>query len=140
MLMAKQTVRQRSVRRPVVELLVQLLGVAVASFFVPLLSPLLVTGTLGITLAGTWNTQVASFLAAMVALIAFRRVTAYPGARGFAYVLPTFSTTFGLATAVLLASRIPYSGTMMLVGYVASAGVTFFINYLAQRSGAQPRM
>ena len=138
--MANQTVRQRSSRRPVIELLVQLLGVSLASFFVPLLSPLIVSGNTGTNLPGTGHTQIASFVAAMDALVAFRQVTRYPGSRAFAYVLPTFSTTFGLGTAFLLASRISYSGTMMLAGYIASAGVTFLVNFLAQRSGAQPRM
>lgn len=138
--MANQTVGQRSGTRPAVLLLVQLLGVSLASFFVPLLSPLVVAGTFGTNLPSTWNSQIASFIAAITALFAFRRVTMYPGARGFAYVLPTFSTTFGVATAFLLASRIQYSGTMMLTGYVASVAVTFLVNFLAQRSVARPRM
>ncbi|HEU0044515.1 sugar transferase [Sphingomonas sp.] len=138
--MAKDPVGQRASGKPGLQLLLQLLGVSLASFFVPLLSPLLISGTLGTDLPQTWNSQIASFLAAIAALFGFRRVTLYPGARAFAYVLPTFSTTFGLATAVLLATRIPYSGTMLLAGYVASLGITFLIAFVTQRRAAPTRM
>ena len=112
----------------------ELLCVAVASFFVPLVSPLIVSGQLTTELAGTWNSQMASLVAALAALLAVRRVTRYPGTRAFAYMLPAFSTTFGLATAFLLASRIGYSGTMLLLGYLASILVTFVLKYLQQRA------
>lgn len=138
--MAKDPVGRQANGNAGAHLLVQLFGVALASFFVPLLSPVIISGDLGTNLPQTWNSQFASFLAAITALFAFRRVTMYPGARAFAYVLPTFSITFGLATAVLLASRIPYSGTMLLAGYVASLGITFLIAFINQRTAAPPRM
>ncbi|MDB5697000.1 MAG: sugar transferase [Sphingomonas bacterium] len=138
--MAKEPVGRRASRRPAAQFLVQLLGVSLASFFVPLLSPLLLSGTLGTDLPQTWNSQFASFLAAMAALFGFRRVTMYPGTRAFAYVLPIFSTTFGLATAFLLASRSPYSGTMLLAGYFASLAITFLVAFVSQRTASPSRM
>ena len=138
--MTQQSVRNNSFNGPGAQLLAQLLGVSLASFFVPLLSPLLIARTLGTNLASTWNSQIASFAAAMIALFAFRRVTNYPGSGAFTYVLPTFSTTYGIAAATLLASRMPYSGTMLLAGYIASIAITFLIVFLAQRRGVAARM
>lgn len=126
-------------RKLIGRLRIQLLGVVLAAYFLPLLAPLVTFGTFSTNLAGTWNSQVASLIAAVAALFAFRRVTMYPGTRGFAYMLPAFSTSFGLATAVLLILRLPYSGSMLITGYVASTAMTFLLWFLGQR-GEQVRM
>lgn len=115
-------------------LLVPLVAVALVAFVLPLTATLLTDGTFSITLPGTWNTQVASAIAAVTALLAFRRVTMYPGARAFSYILPAFSTTFGIAAAILLASRAAYSGSMLLVGYLASVGAMFLLAYFGRRA------
>ena len=122
-----------------VRLLKPLLAVALAAYFVPLIAPLVTFGTLSQKQASTSNTQLTSLIAGVVALLLFRRVTAYPGARAFAYILPAFSTTFGIAAVLLLFSRLSYSGSMLLVGYVASVAVTFLLSYFDRR-GARARM
>ena len=114
-----------------------LLAVALTAYIVPLAAPLISSGSLTRDLPGTGNTQLASLIAAVTALLAFRRVTIYPGTRAFGFILPAFSTTFGVAAAVLLASREDYSGSMLLAGYLASVGVTFLLGYFDQR--AAPR-
>ena len=139
MLTTSALVRPANGRKLLGRLRVQLVGVTLASFFVPLLAPLVTFGTLSTDLSGTWNSQVASLIAAVAALFAFRRVTMYPGTRGFAYMLPAFSTTFGLATAILLVFRLSYSGSMLIVGYLASTAVTFLLWYVGQR-GERVRM
>ena len=139
MLTTSTLVRPASGRKLIGRLRVQLLGVVAASYFLPLLAPLVTFGTSSTDLPGTWNSQIASLIAAVVALFAFRRVSMYPGTRGFAYMLPAFSTTFGIATAVLLVSRLSYSGSMLIVGYVASTAVTFLLWFMGQR-GEQVRM
>lgn len=108
--------------------------VALASYFVPLVSPLLASDTLSLDLPSTVNTQLTSLIAAVVALLVFRRVTIYPGARAFGFILPAFSTTFGVAAAALLVSRISYSGSMLLAGYLASVAVTFLLGYFNQHA------
>lgn len=108
--------------------------VALASYFVPLVSPLIASDTLTLNLASTVNTQLTSLIAAIAALFVFRRVTVYPGARAFGFILPAFSTTFGVAAAALLVSRVSYSGSMLLAGYLASVGVTFLLGYFNQRA------
>lgn len=108
--------------------------IALAAYFVPLVSPLIASGTLSLDLSSTINTQLTSLIAAVVALLVFRRVTIYPGARAFGFILPAFSTTFGFAAAMLLVSRVSYSGSMLLAGYLASVGVTFLLGYFNQRA------
>ncbi len=108
--------------------------VALTAYCVPLISPLITAGTLSLDLASTVNTQLTSLIAAVVALLVFRRVTIYPGARSFGFILPAFSTTFGFAAAMLLVSRASYSGSMLLAGYIASVGMTFLLGYFNQRA------
>ncbi|RXD02161.1 sugar transferase [Sphingomonas sp. UV9] len=120
-----------------VRLLKPLLTVALAAYFVPLVSPLIASGSLSLNLPSTVNTQLTSLVAAIVALLVFRRMTIYPGARAFGFILPAFSTTFGFAAAGLLVSRVSYSGSMLVAGYAASVGVTFLLRYFNQR--AAPR-
>src|SRR5690242_3133353 len=58
------------------------------------------------------NSAIASLVAALAALVAFRRVTAFPGTFSFAYILPAYATTYGAAIAVLFFLRLNYSGSM----------------------------
>ena len=120
-----------------VRLLKPLSTIALTAYFVPLLAPLMTSGTLSLDLSSTGNTQFTSLIAAIAALLVFRRVTVYPGARAFGFILPAFSTTFGVAAAILLTSRVSYSGSMLLTGYLASVGVTFLLGYFNQN--AAPR-
>jgi lipopolysaccharide/colanic/teichoic acid biosynthesis glycosyltransferase len=136
-LISSDSGRSARVSHASVQLLKPLLAVALSAYFVPLLAPLVTFGTLAQNLPSTINTQIGSLIAAVTALLAFRRVTIYPGTRAFGFILPAYSTTFGIAAAILLGSRADYSGTMLLVGYVASVGVTFLLGYFGQR--AAPR-
>jgi lipopolysaccharide/colanic/teichoic acid biosynthesis glycosyltransferase len=120
-------------------LLKPLLVIALVAYGVPLLPPLVASGTRVLGLPNTTNTQITSLVAAVVALLIFRRVTIYPGARAFGYILPAFSTTFGIAATLLLGLRIDYSGSMLLTGYVASVAAMFLLGYFDQR-GAPSRM
>lgn len=114
-------------------LTVQLALLGFASYLVPLVAPLVLFGVPASGLASTQNTQFASVLAAMAALISFRQVTAFPGARRLGFIVPAFSVTFGLAAVLLLLLRVPYSGPMLVTGYLASAGIGFLLCYLQQR-------
>jgi lipopolysaccharide/colanic/teichoic acid biosynthesis glycosyltransferase len=120
-----------------VRLLTPLLMVALASYFVPLVSPLIASNTLSLDLPSTINTQLTSLAAAVLALLVFRRVTFYPGARAFAFIVPAFSTAFGVTAVALLVSRISYSGSMLLAGYLASVSVTFLLGYFNQHDEPQ---
>ncbi|WP_029625235.1 sugar transferase [Sphingomonas sp. PAMC 26605] len=133
--------QDRSVRTaaPRVRLLLPVLVLSGTSYAIPLIAPLITSGTLAGDLASTGNTQITSLIAALSALLIFHRITAYPGTRAFGFILPAFSTTFGLAVTILLVSRISYSGSMLLTGYVASISATFLLGYFDRR-GARQRM
>lgn len=120
-----------------VRLLKPLLTIAATAYFVPLIAPLITSGTLSLDLSSTGNTQLTSLIAAVTALLVFRRVTIYPGSRAFGFILPAFSTTFGVAAAILLTSRISYSGSMLLTGYLASVAATFLLGYFNQNAAPQ---
>ena len=118
-------------------LLKPLLAVGLIAYLMPLGAPVILFGRMTRELASTGNTQAVSLAAAVLAMLLFRRVTVYPGSRAFGFILPAFSTTFGIAAALLLALRVPYSGAMLLTGYVSSVGVAFLLGYFDQR--AAPR-
>ncbi len=134
MLLTGQYVSPRTGPRLVERLPFQVAAVGFTALLVPLLSPL-ITGSWQTSLAGTRITQMAALAAALVALVAFRRFTAYPGTRGFAYIIPACSVTFGIAAVLLLGLRLPYSGSMLLTGYVAATAVMFVLWYAGERSG-----
>jgi lipopolysaccharide/colanic/teichoic acid biosynthesis glycosyltransferase len=79
------------------------------------------------------NGAIASVTAAVVALFLYRRVTSFPGTSGFAYIIPTYSVTFGFAIAVMLGLRLPYSGTMLTWGYGASMVFGFLATHFNQK-------
>jgi lipopolysaccharide/colanic/teichoic acid biosynthesis glycosyltransferase len=81
------------------------------------------------------NSAIASLVAALAALIAFRRVTAFPGTLSFAYILPAFASTYGLAIAVLFFLRLSYSGSMLALGFLATVAFTFFLALIIERRG-----
>lgn len=81
------------------------------------------------------NSAIGSVTAALAALIIYRRMTAYPGTMAFAYILPVFVSTYGLAIAVLFFTRLEYSGSMLLVGFLASVVFTFLLALVIERRG-----
>jgi lipopolysaccharide/colanic/teichoic acid biosynthesis glycosyltransferase len=119
-------------RRFLESLTFQLMGIVVASLGAPLgyelLQPLnhLAEATI-------INGAIASVTAAVVALFLYRRVTSFPGTSGFAYIIPTYSVTYGVAIAVMLGMRLPYSGTMLTCGYAASMVFGFLATHFTQK-------
>ena len=110
-------------------LTVQLAGLTVAALGIPLLIDQARYGRIIFESDIYRNTLLANLLAAWAALIFFRRVTAYPGTRGFSYIIPAFAGTFGVAALVLFALRLPYSSTVLTEGFVASLLYGFVLTY-----------
>ena len=111
----------------------QLLGILAASVLMPL--------AVAAAQPGVWEkgrpyvvpSAIASYAAAFGALILYRRVTAFPGSRGFAYIIPAFSVTYGIAIALFLGLRLPYSGLVLTIGFAGSASFGFLAQYFAQK-------
>ena len=110
----------------------QLFVISLVGFFGPLATPYVLSGELAVG-NEVWHTQVASLLAAVAALVGYRRVTAYPGTRAFSHILPAFLTTYAIAAATLLIGRFVYSGTMLATGVTLTTGAMFILSVLAQR-------
>lgn len=119
-------------RRYLESLSFQLLGILVAALGAPFiyvaLQPLE-----NLAEATIVNSAIMSLLAATIALFFYRRVTSFPGTRGFAYIIPAYSVTFGLAVAIMLFGRLSYSGAMMLTGFAASTVFGFLAAHLSQK-------
>ncbi|MCW3835390.1 sugar transferase [Sphingomonas canadensis] len=110
----------------------QLIGITVAALFVPLLY--LFTQALDHFAEATIiNSAIASYGSAVVSLFLYRRVTSFPGTRGFAYIIPTFTAAFGIAVLMMFGLRLPYSGAMLATGYVASMVFGFLATHLSQK-------
>lgn len=137
MLITGERARSTRAAAPRVRLLLPMFVLGIAAYAIPLIAPLIASGTLASDLPSTGNTQATSLLAALAALLVFHRITAYPGTRAFGFILPAFSTTFGLAVTILLVSRISYSASMLLTGYVSSISATFLLGYFDRRGAPQ---
>jgi len=111
----------------------QLLGIMAGSVAVPLLLALSESNVLAQGGPFIIGSAIASFAAAVFALLIYRRVASFPGSRGFAYIMPAFAITYGVAATVLLGFRLPYSGLMLSAGFVSSLAFGFLAHYLAQR-------
>lgn len=93
MLMTGELARSTRTTGPRARLVLPVVVLATTSYAVPLIAPLITSGTLASDLASTENTQITSLIAAVSTLLIFHRITAYPGTRAFGFILPAFSTT-----------------------------------------------
>ena len=83
--------------------------------------------------ANSRNSLIASVVGLFFGVTLFRRLCNFPGVRSYEYVLPSFFTSYGIVTAVLLVFRFEYI-VSVLVTSLALAVVTFFVVcYLSQR-------
>lgn len=110
----------------------QLVGGAVAAAGVPLIVAYLRYGAEAWHDSATGNSVAASLLAAGVALFVFRKMTSFPGTGAFAYIIPSFSITYGIAAALLLWLRVDYVSAMLLAGFVAAVSITFYMAHRVQ--------
>lgn len=129
---ARPTVARRQ-RRPIESGYFQALVIAVVGVAAPVLVPFFAHIGQVATLNSTWNTQVASLIAAFLAVVGVRRVTAYPGARAYAAILPSFLAMYAAAAVVLLVGRFAYSGVMLAVALVSTTAVMFVLTAFSQR-------
>ncbi len=68
-----------------------------------------------------------SATATIVAVVASTRMIRYPGVSHAGTILPAFGSAYGIALAVLLILREPYSNAILFLCFVGSVGVQFAI-------------
>lgn len=110
----------------------QIVGGTIAAAGAPLLVAYIRYGSELLKGSAVANSIVASLLAAAAALFVFRKMTAFPGTRAFAYIIPSFSGAYGLAAALLLWLRVDYVSAMLLAGFVAAVAITFYLAHRVQ--------
>lgn len=88
-----------------------------------------------IAMAGIRNSAGAGVLGIMMAVVMFRRVTSFPGIRAFRFVLPTYSGTFALVLAVILALRIDYNRPLLAMSFALSLAVAIGSAFIVLRHG-----
>lgn len=79
------------------------------------------------------NSLIATFVALLAGVALFRRLCNFPGVRSYEYVLPSFFTSYGLVTAVLLAFRFDYIVSVLVTSLMFVVTTFFIICYLTQR-------
>ncbi|MGV3554651.1 MAG: exopolysaccharide biosynthesis polyprenyl glycosylphosphotransferase [Croceibacterium sp.] len=77
---------------------------------------------------------VASIVATIVGVYFARRVNIYPGVKQLGAILPTFVAAFGLAAVVILASRLPYSISVLSINFLVSLATYVALMVVATRS------
>ena len=110
----------------------QLVGGIIAAAGVPLVVAYLRYGSPPWQGSAIGNSIAASLIAAGAALFVFRKMTAFPGTGAFAYIIPSFSITYGVVAALLLWLRVDYVSSMLLAGFVAAVSMTFYLAHRVQ--------
>ncbi len=83
-----------------------------------------------------FNSMIAVTIAVLLGIMLFRRFRNFPGVRAYEYVLPSFFTSYGLVTAVLLAFRFDYVVSVLLASLGLSIVTFFMLCYFGLRSTA----
>jgi lipopolysaccharide/colanic/teichoic acid biosynthesis glycosyltransferase len=82
----------------------------------------------------TINSVIASLLAASGGLFLARKVNSYPGVKQLGSAAPGFALSFGLVSLVILATRVNYSGAILVINFVSSLTVYLLLMALGIRS------
>lgn len=73
-------------------------------------------------------------IAILLAVFMLRGVSTYPGAESSAYIVPSFSLSFGIVLIVFLAGRFPYSLFLLMGSFLASVVWTYIVYFKIQRA------
>ncbi|ALC12115.1 hypothetical protein [Sphingopyxis sp. 113P3] len=85
--------------------------------------------------AAALNSLSAAALAIIIGVLAIRKFSEFPGVIGASYIFPTFAATFGIAVAIILVTRAPYSGVLLSLSFAIVLAARFAIGALEHREG-----
>ena len=85
------------------------------------------------------NSFLGSCAAVLLTFLVIRKVSAFPGVKATAYVLPTVLGAFGLVVGFFFFLRIHYSGTQLFVSFFLTVSLYYVLLELA-RGGRKPVM
>lgn len=81
-----------------------------------------------------WFTSAAN----IAALLAYKRMRLYPGARRLGFLLPSFLVTYAIGSVLLLILRIPYSTLQLALGFGFGVLLSWIFNAWNRRPSAAP--
>jgi lipopolysaccharide/colanic/teichoic acid biosynthesis glycosyltransferase len=70
-------------------------------------------------------------------LVLLRRVSAFPGTTVFGYIIPSFTTSYGIALVALFLSRADYSRVYLAASFVIATGLAFALRFHLSKATAQ---
>jgi lipopolysaccharide/colanic/teichoic acid biosynthesis glycosyltransferase len=108
---------------------IQMAGVLTASFL-PFLMRLMIDGNTQILA----NTLFGCVLAGVAGVLLFRGVGTYPGTESSAYILPSFSFSFGALLLVFVAGRFQYALSVLFGSFILSVGWLYVVYFKIQRA------
>lgn len=79
------------------------------------------------------NSVVGSFVALVMGLLLQRRVSAFPGTRAFAFILPSLASSYGLVIAAFFVFRLGYSRVYVTTSFTLALIVAFGIGFWLER-------
>lgn len=83
---------------------------------------------------GVTNSIIAAAVAMIIATIMVRRVAAFPGARSYMYVVPSFASAYGLSTAAIILARLNYNRLFLSGSFLLALIVAFSISVHLSRA------
>ncbi len=84
------------------------------------------------------NSIVIAAAANFFSLLSYRKLRLFPGSRRLSYLLPAFFLPWAVALVVLLAFRLPYSITFVLVGAACGIGFSWLASAMTRRANSAP--
>ncbi|WP_447759759.1 exopolysaccharide biosynthesis polyprenyl glycosylphosphotransferase [Sphingopyxis panaciterrae] len=129
-------VRPANSLRPMLETLrVQLVLSLLAGLILPVMVLAIVEPSILPGNDSASTSALAAALAIIAAIVAIRKFGEFPSTIGAQYIFPAFATSFGVAIAVILLVRAPYSGRLLISAFLCSLAARFMIDAFTRRGG-----
>ncbi|MCP9223441.1 sugar transferase [Erythrobacter sp. LQ02-29] len=84
------------------------------------------------------NAIVTTLIANTISMLNYRQLRLFPGARRFAFLLPAFLPVYGISALLLLWLRLPYSLSLILVGFATCIGLAAVFNVFVRSAKRTP--
>lgn len=88
----------------------------------------------GTTTDSVLNSIYGSVMAFTAGLIMMRRMSAFPGTGYFAFIIPSFTATYGVLVTALFVLRLSYSGVFLATSFLLALVVSFVFAFWVSRS------
>jgi lipopolysaccharide/colanic/teichoic acid biosynthesis glycosyltransferase len=87
----------------------------------------------GIATQGVYASIVAAAFACILGTTLQRRVTAFPGTRELSYILPSYMSSYAIALAAIVVSRLNYNRPFLILSVTFSVATAFILSFYSRR-------